>query len=178
MDTFWYKVATNGTLFYANNFKNRHLLKTTFMEFIPLTLNDEGLYLCSILRLHKRQISEAFDPVTKPLFTYINVYNKQRPELSLDVIQDITRIYIQFLVGTLFNVLNTQTAECKPLVQEVQRLRGICWKIAKCTNSTTPMDRFCYSIPSNFWSLLQFNRRIFMERSWKDTSSEIARARW
>ena len=95
------------------------------MEFIPLTLNDEGLYPCSVLRLHKRQISEAFDSVTKPLFTYINVYNKQRPELSLDVIQDITRIYIQFLVGTLFNVLNTQTAECKPLVQEVQRLRDI-----------------------------------------------------
>ena len=91
----------------------------------PITLNDEGLYLCSVLSgLHGRMISESYYPVTQPMLTYIYVYNEQRPALTISLVKDITRIYIQFLVGTLFQFLNKQTAECKPLVKETQVIKS------------------------------------------------------
>ena len=51
-------------------------LHTTFLEFRDAKMDYEGIYICSVLNsLSMNLISEAFKPITKPLFTYVMIFN-------------------------------------------------------------------------------------------------------
>ena len=126
VDTYWYKVASNGTLYLDRTGRNIRAWRATILEFKPIKLENEGLYLCSVLSgLHGRMVTEAYIPVTKPKLTYLYVYNEQRPALTISVMKDITQIYVQFLVGSLFTFLNKQTYECSIMAKESKEVRRL-----------------------------------------------------
>jgi hypothetical protein len=126
VDTYWYTVTPNGTLYWDKTARNIRAWRATVLEFKSVKLINEGLYLCSVLSsLNGRMITEAYVPVTKPKLTYLKVYNEQRPTLTISVMKNITQIYVQFLVGSLFNFLNKQTFECSVMAKESKEVRRL-----------------------------------------------------
>ena len=104
--------------------KRNEILHTTFLEIRDAKMDYEGIYICSVLSgLNRKLISEAFKPITKHLFTYVMIFNDQRPPVQTTLLKDVTSLYLQFLVGTMFNFLNRQVSQCKPLVEEVKIMR-------------------------------------------------------
>jgi len=121
---YWYKLKPDGTLVWMDAQRRNENLHTTFLEFRDAKMDYEGIYICSVLNsLSMNLISEAFKPITKPLFTYVMIFNDQRPPVQTTLLKDVTTLYLQFLVGTMFNFLNRQVSQCKPLVEEVKSMR-------------------------------------------------------
>ena len=122
---YWYKLSSDGTLTWLDGQKRNEILHTTFLEIRDAKMDYEGIYICSVLSgLNRKLISEAFKPITKPLFTYVMIFNDQRPPVQTTLLKDVTSLYLQFLVGTMFNFLNRQVSQCKPLVEEVKIMRA------------------------------------------------------
>ena len=121
---YWYKVKSDGTLTWMDGQKRNEHLYTTFLEVRNVEIDFEGIYICSVLKgLNRKLMSEAYKPITKPLFTYVMIFNEQRPPVHTTLLKDVTSLYLQFLVGTMFNFLNRQVSQCKPLVEEFKTMR-------------------------------------------------------
>ena len=73
-ELYWYKLKPDGTLAWLDGQRRNTLLHTTFLVVQDVKLDFEGIYLCSVLSgLNRKPISDAYKPLTKPIFTYIMI---------------------------------------------------------------------------------------------------------
>ena len=116
----------NGTLRNATYSRQMEKIKATFLELREADLEDEGLYVCSVLSyLNDHSIKDAYASRTAPIYTYVMIYYDQRPPISRILVKSVTEVYVRFMVQVLFHFLYQQKMHCDPVERTTQELLRI-----------------------------------------------------